>query len=239
MSSEIRAGNDRTYWIISNGIGYVDGVTDPNLVTTVGNGWHLHWIGSDYMEYVAACVSANLMPRNKDPNTSTTNDNPVISDRLATIGELEAQIELLKQKEEKIDSIDIISNALSQVESSLKEVADKQQESAASLDSSIVDLSAKQTDTALKLDTLGYVIPGVRISARQARLWLIQNGIDLNNIYVVIDNIEDPIIRESIKTEWEYATYVERSYPWLNALAAQLGFSEEDMDRAFQEAVLI
>lgn len=236
MSSEIRAGNDRTYWIISNGAGFVDGVTDPNLVTTVGNGWHLHWIGSDYEEYVAACVSANLMPRNKDPNVPTTNDNPVISDRLATMSELEAQIELLKESNNKIDNL---STELHGIESTIKEISDKQTEAVSgldTLDTSVADLIVRQEDTVVKLDTLGYVIPGVRISARQARLWLIQNGINLESIYQTIDGIEDPIIRESIKTEWEYATYVERSYPWLGELTSILGLSEEDLNRAFQEA---
>ena len=68
MSSEIRAGNNRTYWIISNGNSYVDGVTDPDLVTTAGNGWHVAWIGSD--SAVAKClVSSPLAHGCTFPNT--------------------------------------------------------------------------------------------------------------------------------------------------------------------------
>ena len=100
-------------------------------------------------------------------------------------------------------------------------------------------LDKKVSDINDKLVSLETVVPGERISARQARLWLIHNGVDLNMINSVIDSIEDPVLRESIRTEWEYATYVERSYPWLVQLCGVLGLSEEDLDRAFQEAVLI
>lgn len=77
MSSEIRAGDNRTYWIISNGNSYVDGVTDPNLITTVGNGWHVAWIGSDFNEYVGACVVHNIIPRNNNANVPSTTPLPV------------------------------------------------------------------------------------------------------------------------------------------------------------------
>lgn len=77
MSSEIRAGDNRTYWIISNGNSYVDGVTDPTLVTTVGNGWHIYWIGSSYAEYVAACNNINIIPRNANPDVPTTTVLPI------------------------------------------------------------------------------------------------------------------------------------------------------------------
>jgi hypothetical protein len=153
MSSEIRAGDNRTYWIISNGNSYVDGVTDPTLVTTVGNGWHIYWIGSDYSEYLTSCNNCNIIPRNTDPNTpSVSNNYP-------------------------------------------------------------------------------------KVSARQVRLWLIQNGISLQSVYDVINAIEDPSLRDSVAVEWEYAPYIERSHPMLVPLAQSLGLSESDIDRAFNEAV--
>jgi hypothetical protein len=152
MSSEIRAGDNRTYWIISNGNSYVDGVTDPTLVTTVGNGWHIYWIGSDYSEYLTSCNNCNIIPRNTDPNTpSISNNYP-------------------------------------------------------------------------------------KVSARQIRLWLIQNGINLQSVYDVINAIEDPALRDSVAVEWEYAPYIERSHPMLIPLAQSLGLSEIDIDRAFIEA---
>lgn len=152
MSSEIRAGENRTYWIISNGNSYVDGVTDPNLVTTVGNGWHISWIGSDFNEYLVACNNVNIIPRNSDPNIPTTN----------------------------------------------------------------------------------FHYP--KISARQVRLWLIQNGINLDSVYQAINSIEDSILRDSVAVEWEYAPYIERNHPMLVPLASSLGLSEADIDRAFIEA---
>lgn len=75
MSSEIRAGDNRTFWIISNGNSYVDGVTDPNLVTTVGTGWHVNWVGVDYDEYLLACQNVNIMPRNNRSDVETTSGN--------------------------------------------------------------------------------------------------------------------------------------------------------------------
>lgn len=155
MSSEIRAGDNRSYWIISNGNSYVDGVTDPNLVTTVGNGWHVNWIGSDYNEYLAACNNVNIIPRNSDPNIPTTNFN----------------------------------------------------------------------------------YP--RISARQVRLWLIQNNISLDSVTNAINNIEDPSVRDSVNIEWEYAPYIERNHPMLIPLAQILGLTESDINRAFIEAANI
>ena len=152
MSSEIRAGDNRTYWIISNGNSYVDGVTDPDLVTTVGNGWHISWIGGEYNEYLTACNNVGIIPRNSDPNIPTTNfDYP-------------------------------------------------------------------------------------KISARQVRLWLIQNGISLDSITDAINNIEDIAVRNSVAIEWEYAPYIERSHPMLIPLAFALGMNESQVDQAFIEA---
>jgi hypothetical protein len=152
MSSEIRAGDNRTYWIISNGNSYVDGVTDPTLVTTVGNGWHIYWIGSDYSEYLTSCNNCNIMPRNTDPNTpSVSNNYP-------------------------------------------------------------------------------------KVSARQVRLWLIQNGISLQSVYDAINTIEDPSLRDSVAVEWEYAPYIERSHPMLIPLGQNLGLTEPQIDQAFIEA---
>jgi hypothetical protein len=153
MSSEIRAGDNRTYWIISNGNSYVDGVTDPTLVTTVGNGWHIYWIGSDYSEYLKSCNNCNIIPRNTDPNTpSISNNYP-------------------------------------------------------------------------------------KVSARQVRLWLVNREISLSSVEQVIDSIEDPILREKTRVEWEYAPYIERSHPMLIPLSSILGLTSADLDQAFAEAI--
>jgi hypothetical protein len=77
------------------------------------------------------------------------------------------------------------------------------------------------------------------ISARQIRLWLIQHNFQLSQIESAIDTIEDPMVRETVRVEWEYAPYIERSHPWIVPLAQSLGLSEEQIDQAFREASVI
>lgn len=77
------------------------------------------------------------------------------------------------------------------------------------------------------------------ISARQIRLWLIQHGFQLSQIDSAIEDIQDPMIRETVKIEWEYAPYIERNHQWLVPLAQSLGLTEEQVDQAFIEANLI
>jgi len=79
----------------------------------------------------------------------------------------------------------------------------------------------------------------VSVSARQIRLWLVQHNIPLSAIESAIDGIADQLTRDTVKVEWEYAPYVERSHPWLVPLAQSLGLSEEQIDQAFREASLI
>jgi hypothetical protein len=74
------------------------------------------------------------------------------------------------------------------------------------------------------------------VSARQIRLWLINNGIQLIQVENAINSIEDPITRETVKVEWEYAPYVERNHPMLVPLAQALGLTEEQIDQAFVSA---
>jgi hypothetical protein len=88
-----------------------------------------------------------------------------------------------------------------------------------------------------------WLIPQIEIpqtiSARQIRLWLINHNFSLSQIELAINNIEDLLIRETVRIEWEYAPYVERSHPWLMPLAQSLGLNEEQIDQAFREASLI
>ena len=74
------------------------------------------------------------------------------------------------------------------------------------------------------------------VSARQIRLWLIQNGFSLSSIDIAINNIQDQAIRDMTLVEWEYAPYVERSHPMVNAIALALGLNEDQVDTAFIEA---
>lgn len=74
------------------------------------------------------------------------------------------------------------------------------------------------------------------ISARQIRLWLVRQGISLAAVDAAIDAIPDQLQRDSVRVEWDYAPYVERSHPMLVPLAAALGLTEQQVDQAFIEA---
>lgn len=204
MSSEIRAGDRRTYWIISNGNGYVDGVTDPGLVTTVGNGMHTYWMGTDFQEYSQACANVGIVPRNSDPNTPTTSDKPIVLEPFMIISNLS----------QKLNEIEEISNNLS-------------------------DLANKQEETSAMVNSVATTIPGERISASQARVWLIQNGIDEKAAYSAIDSIEDETLKKIVLAKWEYDTYIDKDSEWLSILAPKIGLSSSDLDRAFQEAAFL
>jgi hypothetical protein len=90
-----------------------------------------------------------------------------------------------------------------------------------------------------QIQSLKSSIIGVRISARQIRLWLIQNGVSLQSVTDAINTIEDPVLRDTISIEWEYAPYIEKNHPMLIPLAQILGLNEADVYRAFSEAALL
>lgn len=75
-----------------------------------------------------------------------------------------------------------------------------------------------------------------QVSSRQIRLWLVKNGFGLSAIETAINAIPDQSTRESVRVEWEYAPYVERSHPWLVPLASALGLDEAAVNQAFREA---
>ena len=75
-----------------------------------------------------------------------------------------------------------------------------------------------------------------RVSARQIRLWLVRHGVSLAAVDAAIDAIPDQLQRDSVRVEWDYAPYVERSHPMLIPLAAALGLTEQQVDQAFIEA---
>lgn len=89
------------------------------------------------------------------------------------------------------------------------------------------------------VETLNSSIPGQRVSARQVRVWLIKNGISLDQIDLAISNIQDPFIRDITKIEWEYAPYIDRNHTMLSVLAQSLGLSQNTLDQAFMEASFI
>jgi len=82
-------------------------------------------------------------------------------------------------------------------------------------------------------------VPQQSVTARQVRLWLIRHGITLADVDSAIAGIEDAAEREAVSVEWEYAPYIDRDHPMLAPLGAALGLTEEQIDQAFAEAVLI
>ena len=77
------------------------------------------------------------------------------------------------------------------------------------------------------------------VSARQIRLWLIRQGISLAAVDATIDAIPDQLQRDSVRVEWDYAPYIERTHPMLVPLAAALGLTEQQVDQAFVESATI
>lgn len=74
------------------------------------------------------------------------------------------------------------------------------------------------------------------ISARQIRLWLVDNNISLSSVENAINGIVNEKLREKTLVEWEYAPYVERNHPLLDTLGEVLGLSSEQIDTAFAQA---
>jgi hypothetical protein len=77
------------------------------------------------------------------------------------------------------------------------------------------------------------------ISARQARLWLIRNGVTLAQVDAVIHAIPDALLRESVRVEWEYGTEVHRDSPFVGQLGPAIGLDAKAIDAAFREAATI
>lgn len=74
------------------------------------------------------------------------------------------------------------------------------------------------------------------ITARQVRLWLIDNNISLSNVEAAIETISDPKLREKTRVEWEYAPYIERNHPLIESLAQYLGLTVSQIDQGFIDA---
>lgn len=72
------------------------------------------------------------------------------------------------------------------------------------------------------------------VSMRQARLALIQEGL-MTSVNLAIEGMDEPN-RTVVKTEWEYASVVERRSPWIAAMATALGMNDEQMDDLFKLA---
>ena len=74
-----------------------------------------------------------------------------------------------------------------------------------------------------------------KVTPRQARLALLQNGITDANIQAIIDGLSEPE-KSAVKIEWEYALDIKRNHTWVASLGAALGLSETDLDSLFELA---
>jgi hypothetical protein len=78
-------------------------------------------------------------------------------------------------------------------------------------------------------------VPG-SVTATQIRLWLVRNGISMDQVSAAISAIEDQQERSEAEVLWEYAPYVERTNPLVAAIAGGFGMSDQAVDQAFREA---
>ena len=73
--------------------------------------------------------------------------------------------------------------------------------------------------------------PKMVVTMRQARLALLQQGL-LAGVEAAINLMPEPD-RSKVSIEWEYASTVERMSPWMSAMGAALGLTEEQLDDLF------
>jgi hypothetical protein len=85
------------------------------------------------------------------------------------------------------------------------------------------------------VDPAEFAVPQ-SITATQIRLWMFRNGISLESVQAAIDAMPDENARGETRIQWEYAPYIERSHPFVDALGLSLGLTSEQIDRAFSEA---
>lgn len=71
----------------------------------------------------------------------------------------------------------------------------------------------------------------MKVTMRQARLALHQEG-KLDLVADAINLIPEPD-KSLISIEWEYASTVERTSPWMSTMGSALGLSEEELDDLF------
>jgi hypothetical protein len=228
MTSQIIFPKEPTYWILSDGASYYDGLTPSNCVTTVGAGTTVYWIGTNHQEYVQACLDLGITPRNPS-------DNPLVAiDPASPASFLNQKINELTAKIDEIEKVSVKPDQIDSINSTIVDMSKSQEESVVKIENDISVLSAQQQETVAKLDPIVTNIPNERISATQARLWLINNNIDLALVYSIIDNIPDEQSKKTVLAQWEYSPYIERSHPWLQPLADIL---QIDLDVVFREAI--
>lgn len=76
------------------------------------------------------------------------------------------------------------------------------------------------------------------VTMRQARLALLQVGL-LNQVETAIAAVEDPVQRQAVQIEWEYAIEVDMTHPWVQHLATALSLTEAQLDDLFNLAATL
>lgn len=84
---------------------------------------------------------------------------------------------------------------------------------------------------AIPEDELTAIKMSKSVSMRQARLALLQSG-KLADIEAAIAALPEPD-KTAVSIEWEYAQDVRRDHTWVQALGAQLGMTDDDLDNLF------
>ena len=77
------------------------------------------------------------------------------------------------------------------------------------------------------------------ITATQIRLWLVRNGISMEQVAAAIAAIPDAQERAEAEVLWEYAPYVERTNPLVAAIASGFNMDDAATDQAFREASVL
>ena len=101
--------------------------------------------------------------------------------------------------------------------------------------SRVVNIDSPYVDVIRTWIPIPVVVPET-ISARQVRLWLIDNDISLTSVEAAINTIVNEKLREKTRVEWEYAPYIERNHPLIESLAQYLGLSSAQIDQGFIDA---
>lgn len=132
-----------------------------------------------------------------------------------------------------IDDPDILSDAGYLTVRS--DTPDKPKNSIENISQRVINIDGSFVDIIRTWVIIPIIVPE-NISARQVRLWLIDNNISLTSVESAIDTIVDEKLREKTRVEWEYAPYIERTHPLINSLAQYLGLTSEQIDQGFIEA---
>lgn len=76
------------------------------------------------------------------------------------------------------------------------------------------------------------------VTMRQARRALLDAGL-LDQVDAAIAAIADATERKQAAIDWEYATQVERLWPWVQTLGVALGLTDDELDALFVQAATL